>query len=130
MSLMDDMVSLLDELNIRYVRMEGLPGVLTRWQTETIDRLDIYLLVGEDEGVVSATAFLGEQFEGMESWMLRMNHRLAFTFFSIDEDGYPYINCRIAREWLSKESLILAFQGIISAAEEFKSFKEKTSSGN
>jgi len=124
LSLMEDTISLLDQLQISYVKMEDQPLILTRWQTEDIDRLDIYILIGEDEGVISATAFLGEHVEGMEDWMLRMNHKLAFSFFSLDDDGYPYINCRIAKEWLSKEALILAFQGIISAAEEFKSFRE------
>ncbi len=119
----------LDEAGIRYAMLGEQPVILTRWKTQQFDPLDIFLLVSEERGVVSLTASLGEGFSDMERWMLNHNHNFAFAFYSIDENGAPYINSQLDAGWVNSESVVIALQAMIIAADRFASERSKEVEG-
>lgn len=118
----------LEEAGIRYAMLGEQPVILTRWKTQEFDPLDIFLLISEDRGVVSLTASLGEGFGDMEKWMLSHNHNFAFAFYSLDEEGAPYINSQLDAGWITSEAVVIALQAMIIAADHFASKRNKGAS--
>ena len=126
--LLEKVKQALDEAGIRYAMLGEQPVILTRWKTQEFDPLDIFLLISEERGVVSLTASLGEGFSDMERWMLNHNHNFAFAFYSLDEDGTPYINSQLDAGWITSEAVIIALQAMIIAADHFASERNRGSS--